>query len=193
MTVPSPAAPAVDSLPLAPGSWKLDPKSSSVTFQVRYLGVSNFRGRFDEFDAALAVGATLDSVSVTASIEMTSINTAFADRDAHLHHADFLNAVGEPRIIFVSTSVTEGPEGYEATGDLTMNGVTRPVVLAVEYFGSETHPMDGSLRAGFAASAVILRSEFGIGFNIPIGVDKLALADKVKVELDLQFVAPTAS
>ncbi|MDT3444807.1 MULTISPECIES: YceI family protein [unclassified Pseudofrankia] len=193
MTAPSTAVPGVGSLPLAAGSWTLDPKSSSVTFQVRYLGVSNFRGRFDEFEATLTVGETLDSVSVTASIEMASVNTAFAFRDTHLHAAEYLNAVGQPHITFASTSVTEGPDGYEATGDLTMNGVTRPVVLVVEYFGSETHPMDGSLRAGFAASTVILRSEFGVDFNVPIGVDKFALADKVKVELDLQFLAPTAS
>ncbi|OHV40665.1 MULTISPECIES: YceI family protein [Pseudofrankia] len=193
MTAPSTAGPGVDSLPLAAGSWALDPKSSSVTFQVRYLGVSNFRGRFDEFDATLTVGETLDSVSVTASIEMASINTAFPMRDTHLHAAEYLNAVGQPRVTFVSTSVVEGPDGYEAAGDLTINGVTRPVALTVEYFGSATHPMDGSFRAGFAASTVILRSEFGIDFNMPIGVDQFALSDKVKVELDLQFTAPTVS
>jgi polyisoprenoid-binding protein YceI len=190
MTTSSSAQPDVAALPLGTGVWTLDLTHSGVNFQVRHLGVTNVRGRFDRFDGTLTVGDTLDAVSVTANIDMGSINTNQADRDAHLRSTDFFDLEKHPAMTFVSRSVSGGDDGYEVAGDLTIHGVTQPAVLDVEFFGAEAHPADGRTRAGFAATTEIRRSDFGIDFNMPLGVGKLALADKVKIELDLQFVAP---
>ena len=75
-------------------------------------------------------------------------------------------------------------------GDLTINGVTRPVELDVEFFGTSVFPMDQSTRAGFSATGTLSRKEFGIEFNVPLGGNKVMIADKVALELDVQLIAP---
>jgi polyisoprenoid-binding protein YceI len=177
-------------LPLARGEWALDPAHSGVHFKVRHLGLTNVRGRFNEFTAALVVGETLDDVSVTATIDMASVDTNQPDRDAHLLSTDIFGADRNPTMEFRSTRVTGGGDEYELHGELTINGVTRPVAIPVEFTGLQTYPIDGSTHAGFTGETQLSRSDYGIDFNVPLGVDKLALGDKVKVELDLQFSAP---
>ena len=179
-------------LPLTTGVWTLDPNHSSIHFKVRHLGLSNVRGRFDDFDATLAVGEALDDVAVAATVALSSVNTNHPDRDAHLQGTDFFGVEANPTLEFRSTEIRGGGDEYQLTGDLTINGVTRPVSFPVEFNGVDTFPVDGSLHAGFTAEATVNRSEYGIDFNMPIGVDKLALGEKIKVELDLQFVAPTS-
>jgi polyisoprenoid-binding protein YceI len=178
------------SLPLTAGTWTLDAAHSGVHFKIRHLGLSNVRGWFENFTAALEVGETLDDVHVSASVDLSSVNTNQADRDAHLRSTDFFGVDSNPTLEFRSTSVTGGGDDYTLSGDLTINGVTRPVSFPVEFNGIETYPIDGSSHAGFSAATSISRKDFGIDFNLPIGVDKLALGEKVNVELDLQFVAP---
>jgi polyisoprenoid-binding protein YceI len=178
------------SLPLSTGTWTLDAAHSGVHFKIRHLGLSNVRGHFETFTAALEVGDTLDDVRVTASVDLSSVNTNNPDRDAHLLSTDFFGVDSNPTLEFRSTSVTGDGSDYVLAGDLTINGVTRPVSFPVEFNGIETYPIDGSSHAGFTAETSISRKEFGIDFNVPLGVDKLALGEKVKVELDFQFVAP---
>jgi polyisoprenoid-binding protein YceI len=92
---------------------------------------------------------------------------------------------------FVSTAIREaGADEYEADGDLTINGVTRPITLAVEFTGAAVHPGDGKLHSGFIATAKVLRDDFGIDFNMPLGIDKFALGKKIDVEIDVQFTEP---
>jgi polyisoprenoid-binding protein YceI len=93
-------------------------------------------------------------------------------------------------MLFRSLSVTESEDGYQVAGELTINGTTQPVSLEVEFNGVDVHPADGRTRAGFAATTEIRRSDYGIDFNMPLGAGKLALGDKIKIELDLQFIAP---
>ena len=178
------------SLPLAPGVWAVDQSHSGVSFVVRHLGLSNVRGRFDKFDATLEVGSTLESVAVTAEIELASVDTNNADRDAHLRSTDFFDTENQPVMTFRSTSVTGAGENYELAGDLTIAGITKPVTFDVEFNGTEVHPGDQSTHAGFTATGQIKRSDFGIDFGIVPGAEKIMLGDKVKIELDLQFVAP---
>src|SRR6476659_5257339 len=119
------------SLPLAPGVWAVDQSHSGVSFVVRHLGLSNVRGRFDKFDATLEVGSTLESVAVTAEIELASVATNNADRDAHLRSTDFFDTENQPVMTFRSTSVTGAGENYELAGDLTIAGITKPVTFDV--------------------------------------------------------------
>lgn len=179
------------SLPIAAGDWTLDPNHSSVHFKVRHLGLSNVRGQFKSFDATLSVGDSLDSVAVTATLDLPSIDTNQPDRDAHLLGTDFFSADQNKQITFSSTGVTAAYDGYELAGDLTINGITRAVSIPVEFNGIEVHPGDGQQHAGFYGSTVINRKDYGVDFNMPLGMDKLALGEKVAVELELQFVAPT--
>ncbi len=180
-------------LPLAPGPWTVDKNHSSVLFVIRHLGLSNVRGRFDSFEATLDVGTTLDSVAVTADVELSSVDTNNADRDAHLRTADFFDTENHQVMTFRSTSITGQGEDYELTGDLTIAGVTQPLTLDVEFHGTEVFPGDQSTHAGFSATGQIKRSDFGIDFGIVPGAEKLMLGDKIKIELDLQFVAPVAA
>ena len=83
-----------------------------------------------------------------------------------------------------------GGDEYELDGELTINGITRPVTLDVEFNGTDVHPGDGRLHVGFTATAEVRRAAYGIDFNAPLGMGKMALGEKVKVDLDLQFIAP---
>ena len=177
-------------LPLAPGPWALDKNHSGVFFVVRHLGLSNVRGRFDEFEATLDIGSDLDSVSVTAEVALSSVDTNNRDRDAHLRGTDFFDTERHSVMTFRSTAVSVDGDDYELTGDLTIAGITKPVTFAVEFNGTEVFPGDQSTHAGFSATGQIKRSDFGIDFGIFAGAEKLMLGDKVKIELDLQFVAP---
>lgn len=177
-------------LPLAPGLWTLDKNHSSVLFVVRHLGLSNVRGRFDTFEATLDVGPTLESIKVTADVDLSSVDTNNADRDAHLRSTDFFDTEQHQTMTFRSTAVTGSGEDYELAGDLTIAGVTKPVTFDVEFHGTEIFPGDQSTHAGFSATGEIKRSEFGIDFGIIAGAEKLMLGDKIKIELDIQFVAP---
>jgi polyisoprenoid-binding protein YceI len=182
--------PVTTTLPLKPGVWALDKNHSGVFFVVRHLGLSNVRGRFDGFDATLDIGTSLAEVAITADVDLASVDTNNVDRDAHLRSTDFFDTEKHPVMAFRSTSVTGAGENYELAGALTIAGVTKPVTFDVDFNGTEIFPADQSTHAGFTATGTIRRSDFGIDFGIIAGAEKLMLGDKVKVELDMQFVAP---
>lgn len=192
MSTTSDTTSSTTTLPIDPGSWTLDASHSGVLFQVRHLGLSNVRGRFQSFDASLVVGERLEDVQVTATVDLSSVDTNNADRDAHLRSTDFFDVETNPVMTFVSTGITGSGSDYELTGDLTINGVTKSVTFETEFHGTEVFPGDGQVHAGFDASATIKRSDFGVDFGIIPG-EKLLLADKVKVELEIQFVAPAVA
>ena len=177
-------------LPLASGIWTADPAHSSVGFVVRHLGLSKVRGRFESVPAQLGVGDDLSTSSVSAEIDMGSVETGNADRDAHLASSDFFNAATNPTMTFRSTDIAGDGEAYRMTGDLTINGITKEIELDVEFFGTSVFPMDQSTRAGFSATGSLSRKDFGISFNAPVGADKVMISDKVTLELDIQLVAP---
>ena len=181
---------STSTLPLALGTWTADPAHTTVGFVVRHLGLSKVRGRFEGVTAQLVVGNDLASSSVSADIEMGTVKTGNADRDAHLASSDFFNADTNPTMSFRSTAVAGEGEEFTMLGDLTINGVTKQVELDVEFFGTSVFPMDQSTRAGFSATGTISRKDFGINFNAPVGVDKVMISDKVALELDVQLVAP---
>lgn len=180
-------------LPLSSGTWTLDPNHSGVHFKVRHLGLTNVRGRFNRVEAWLEIGDDLTSTQFGASIDLSSVDTNQADRDAHLRSTDFFSADANPAMTFVSTEIRDlGDDQYEADGDLTLNGVTAPVTLAVEFTGHIVHPGDGKEHAGFVATTQVRRGDFGIDFNMPLGVDKFALGKTIDVEIDVQFTPTNA-
>ncbi len=179
-------------LPLATGTWTADASHTTVGFSVRHLGLAKVRGRFEGVTAQGTVGDDLASSTVTAEIDMASVSTGNKDRDAHLASTDFFGAEKNPKMTFVSKEITGQGEEYKLTGDLTLNGITKPVELDVEFFGTSVFPMDQSTRAGFSATGSLSRKDFGIEFNMALGGDKVMISDKVALELDVQLVAATA-
>jgi polyisoprenoid-binding protein YceI len=177
-------------LPLTPGHWVVDTNHSSIGFTIRHLGVSKVRGRFTRFDADVVVGETLATTSVSATVDVSSIDTANADRDAHVLSPDLLDVARRPTMVFRSTSVRGAGMEYQVEGDLTIGDVTRPIVLAVELGGIESVP-GGPRHAGFEAATEIRRKDFGIDLAMPPGVSVVALGDVVKVEIDLQLLEPS--
>jgi polyisoprenoid-binding protein YceI len=178
------------SLPLSPGRWAVDTNHSSIGFSIRHLGVSKVRGRFTRFDADIVIGETLDTTTVRAVVDIASIDTANADRDAHVLSPDLIDVAKRPTMVFRSTRVAGAGSEYQVDGDLTIGDITRPIVLAVELGGVESFP-GGPRHAGFEATTEIRRKDFGIDLVLPPGVSVVALGDVVKVELDLQLLEPT--
>lgn len=181
---------ATTTLPLAAGTWNVDTAHSSVEFTVRHLGLSKVRGRFPDFTAALHVGDSLQTTSLEATIELAGVDTANADRDAHLRSTDFFGVENNPQMTFRSASISEGGDGYVLVGELTLNGISNVVTLDVEFNGVEVYPMDQKQHAGFSATGTISRRDYGIDFDMPLGADKVALGDKVRIELEIQVVEP---
>jgi polyisoprenoid-binding protein YceI len=179
------------SLPLAPGHWAVDTNHSSIGFSIRHLGVSKVRGRFSRFDAEVTIGDTLDTTTVNATVDVASIDTANADRDAHVLSPEIIDVARRPTLVFRSTRVAGAGSEYQVDGDLTIGDVTRPIVLAVELGGIETFP-GGPRHAGFEATTEIRRKDFGIDIAMPPGVSAVALGDVVKIDIDLQLVEPAS-
>jgi polyisoprenoid-binding protein YceI len=173
-------------LPLAPGRWTVDPAHSSVGFTVRHLGVSKVRGRVAAIDADVSVGEDLASTSVTATIDLASVDTGNADRDTHLQQADMFDVANRPTLAFRSTRVVADGDGWRLDGDLILGDAVQSVSLAVELGGLEVHPGDGRRHAGFEAVGEVRRAELGVAPGIPAAM----LGNVVKVELDLQLVEP---
>ena len=172
-------------LPLAPGTWALDPAHSAVSFAIRHLGVSKVRGRFSRFAVDVEVGETLADTRVAAVIEVDSVDTGNADRDAHVLAPDMLDVAVRPTLAFRSTAIFGSGTAWELVGDLTIGEVTRSVTLDVELGGLQEMP-GGPRHAGFEATGQIRRQDFGL---IP-AVPSAMLGDVIKVELDLQLLEP---
>ncbi len=188
----SPASNSTSTLPLPAGTWTADPSHTTVGFSVRHLGLSKVRGRFEGVSAQLVVGDDLASSAVTAEIEMASVSTGNTDRDAHLASTDFFGAENNPKMTFVSKEIVSKGDEYKLVGDLTLNGITKPVELDVEFFGTSVFPADQSTRAGFSATGSLSRKDYGIEFNMALGGDKVMISDKVALDLDVQLVAASA-
>ena len=178
-------------LPLQAGPWRIDPAHSTVEFTVRHLGLSKVRGRFNRFDAELEVGSDLASTVLSADVDLSSVDTNNADRDGHLLSTDFFHAESHPKMTLRSTSINGDGGAYTVVGDLSIAGITQPIELEVEFFGTEVFPMDQSTRAGFSATGTLSRKAYDIEFNVPLGADKVMISDSVKIELEVQLVAPT--
>jgi polyisoprenoid-binding protein YceI len=166
----------------AADKYDIDPTHTQVQFTYNHMGFSNITGRFDEvkgdflFDAA---DPTKSSVSIT--IPVASISTGVDKLDEHLLKADFFDATQFPTATFKSTGVTAAGEGKLAVaGDLTIHGVTRPVVLDVTINGVGEHPMRKLPAAGFDATAKINRSDFGVGAYVPAVGDEVTLSITVE-------------
>jgi polyisoprenoid-binding protein YceI len=151
--------------------------------------VSKVRGQFDDFDAEIVTGADPLASSVSATVDLSSIDTGNADRDAHVLSADIIDVGRRPTMEYRSTGITRAGDGYRIDGELTIGGIAVPTSLDVEFGGLETFP-GGPRHAGFEATTQIRRKDFGIDVAMPPGVSAVALGDVVRIEIDLQLLEP---
>ncbi|GGZ24460.1 YceI family protein [Streptomyces poonensis] len=172
-----------------PGPWTIDPVHSSVTAVAQHLGFASIRGRFDEFAGRIEIAP--DDVArsrVEAVITASSIDTGNRMRDDHLRSGDFLDAGNHPQIIYRSSGLTaSGTDRWTVHGELTLNGVARPVDLSLAYLGTGPDSY-GAVRAAFHATAELRRDDFAIKYNQVLQAGIAAVGTTLKVELDIQAV-----
>lgn len=168
----------------------VDPAHTSVSFQIRHL-FSNVSGRFDKFEGTIDLDPDApEKTSIQGSIDAASINTANEKRDAHLKNEDFFDVAKYPKITFRSTKVTDVDKAKKTAkihGDLTMHGVTKPVVLDGAFLGSGPGPQ-GDQRYGFRGETTIDRKDFGITWNKAIDAGGVVLGDEVKITIDVEAI-----
>ncbi|CDP89833.1 MULTISPECIES: YceI family protein [Mycolicibacterium] len=171
---------------LTAGTWAIDPVHSSINFSVRHLMVSKVRGSFETFSGDVVV-AEDGTPSVSATIDVTSIDTRNEQRDAHVRSADFFDAENYPTATFVSTGVRPDGDDYIVDGDFTLKGVTKPVSLKLEFNGVNPGMGQGPV-AGFEASVVLNRKDFGIDIDMPLETGGTVVGDKVTITLEIEAV-----
>jgi polyisoprenoid-binding protein YceI len=169
---------------LSVGTWAIDPVHSSVGFSVRHLMVSKVRGVFDTFSGAITV-AEDGTPSVHAEIAVDSVNTRNEQRDGHLKSPDFFDAEKHPVATFSSTAVRQDGDGYVVDGDFTLKGVTRPISLNLDFNGVNPGMGHGEV-AGFEASVVLNRKDFGIDIDMPLETGGAVVGDKVTITLEIE-------
>ena len=169
------------------GTWTIDPSHSEVGFSVRHLMVSKVKGTFEKFSGTLTIGENPLDSTVTAEVDLNSINTRDEQRDGHLRSADFFEVESHPTMTFRSTGVKANGDDYVVLGDLTIKGATRPVELDLEFNGTHPDPWGGT-RAGFSAETEISRKEFGVDFEVPMDGPGVVVGDKIKVILEVEAV-----
>lgn len=169
------------------GTWKVDTTHSEVSFVVRHMMVSKVRGKFNTFSAEIVTGAEPTQSSVTAEVDLSSIDTGNEQRDGHLRSADFFEVDKHEKMTYRSTSVTPDGDDWLINGDLTLHGVTKSVPLKLELNGITPDPY-GNTRAGFSASGEISRSDFGIEFNMPMDGGGVVVGDKIQIHIEIEAI-----
>ena len=163
--------------------WNLDPTHSEITFKVRHMMISNVKGSLTDFTSELeSEDDTFKNVTVKTTIQTGSVNTNNADRDNHLKGEEFFNVAANPVNTFESNSLNN-----EVTGNLTINGITKPVTLDVEFGGINVDPW-GNTKAGFSFEGKIKRSDFGLNWNAALEAGGVMVSDEVKIAGELQYV-----
>ena len=169
------------------GTWTIDASHSDVTFSVRHMMVSKVRGKFLGFSGQIITGENPLSSSVTATVDLTSIDTGNTDRDNHLRSGDFFNVESFPTMTFRSVGVRTAGKDFILDGELTLKGVTKPVSFDLELGGFGPDAFGGT-RTGFTATGEILRSDFGVDFNAVLETGGVMLGDKIALSLEIEAV-----
>lgn len=187
------AALAVSSVAGA-STWDIDPAHSAAQFNVRHMMVSNVKGEFGKMTGSVNLDEKeIGHSTAQATIDTTTINSREPNRDKDLKSPNFFDVEKYPTITFKSTSFKKvGPEKYKVAGDLTMHGVTKPVVLDVEAPEATTKDPKGNERRGATATTTINRKDFGLTWNKPLETGGVMVGDQVTINIDLELVKKAA-
>lgn len=172
-------------------AWTIDTAHTTVGFVARHMGLSKVRGKFTSFRGEVE-GDPKDVTSAGGRLEvdMNSIDTGNADRDAHLKSADFFDVEKYPTMVFVATSIELEGDDYKVLGDLTVKDVTKGVELRYEHGGEGRDPY-GNRKIGGTLSGTIKRSEWGLKWNVPLDSGGWLVSDNVNLEVDFQVAEST--
>jgi polyisoprenoid-binding protein YceI len=168
------------------GVWKNDGAHSQLTFTVKHLGIADISGTFNDFDVAVASSkADFSDAVFELSAKVNSIDTRVEARDNHLKSADFFDAANHSTLYFKSTSLQKiDASNYKLSGNLTLHGVTKPVVMDLKYRGTVENPRSKKQTAGFQVTGTIKRSDFNLGAGFPPPM----ISDEVYIKADGEFV-----
>jgi len=194
-----PSATAARAPDVPAGDYTVDKAHTTLIFRLNHLGFSHYTARFRRLDAQLHFDPrNLAATQLTATVDARSIETDYPDPkydfNADLQGEQWLNAAKFPEITFRTTQVEDlGNNALRVHGDLTLRGVTRPIVLDATYNGGyRSHPMDPQARVGFSAHGVLRRSDFGISGGIPAVGSNLGVGDQVAITIESEFTGPPA-
>jgi polyisoprenoid-binding protein YceI len=168
--------------------WKLDPAHSKSDFSVRHMMVTTVRGSLPVADGTINFDpANPAAASVEVILDAAAISTSIADRDNHLRSPDFLDVANHPHISFKSTKVeVTGENTGKITGDLTIRGVSKPVVLEAEFLGQQKNPFTQAHTVGFTASTKINREDWGLTWNVALEAGGVLVGKEIKIEIDAE-------
>ncbi len=165
-------------------TWAIDPAHSEITFKVRHMMIASVTGKFEKFTASAETdGENLEGASFSFSAETASINTNATDRDTHLRSGDFFDSEAFPTINFESTHVGND----SITGNLTIKGVTKEVVLNLDFGGTGKDPW-GNTRMGMTVSGKINRTDYGLTWNAALETGGVLVSEEVQLNCEIQFV-----
>lgn len=169
------------------GTYVIDPSHSEVSFTVRHAGIAKVRGLFNEFSGLIEVAEDLPASRAEVEIVASSIETGDKARDGHLRSGDFFDVEKRPTWVFVSNGVKPDGDDLVLEGELTINGITKPVALEVEYNGTAVDPF-GNERVGFSGVTELSRKDFGLTWNVALEAGGVLVGDKAKVALEISAI-----
>ena len=165
------------------GTWTIDPVHSEVSFVVRHMMVSKVRGRFDKFEGTITTAPDPLQSTVTADVDLSSVNTGNETRDNHVRSEDFFHIEKHPTMSFRSTAVRPDGDNFLLDGDLTLKGVTKPVTLTITSFKHAPN-MQKKDSIGADATGKIKRSDFNMAKAVPL------VGDEITLEIVIEAAAP---
>ena len=169
--------------------WAIDPTHSELTFKVKHLMITNVKGEFRNFEAAIeSDGNDFSEARISATVDAASIDTNNSDRDAHLKNADFFDVENNSELTFESTACNKlDDDNYQLKGMLGIKGINKEIVLDVEFGGFVKDPY-GNEKAGFSFSGKINRKEWGLNWNAALEAGGVMVSDEVRINGEVQFV-----
>jgi polyisoprenoid-binding protein YceI len=171
--------------------WVLDQSHSELNFKVKHLMISNVKGAFRKFDAEVD-GEDFTASPVSVAVDATSIFTNDEARDGHLKSADFFDVENHGKITFKSTSFSKvDDENYKLAGQLTIKGISKAIVLDVEFGGTNKDPW-GNEKAAFSLNGMINRKDWGLNWNAALETGGVLVSDEVRISGDIQLVKKSA-
>ncbi len=174
---------------MAKTTWALDAAHSEVQFRVRHMMISNVTGQLNKFDINVETeGDDFSTAKIRFTGDPNTISTNNEQRDGHLQSNDFFDTANHPQIIFEGERMEKaGDDTYKLHGTFTMRGVSKPLVLDVEYGGMAKNPW-GNTLAGFTVTGKINRKDFGLIYNTALETGGVLIGDEVKITAQAEFV-----
>lgn len=172
-----------------PTKWVVDPVHSEIQFKVKHLMITTVTGYFRKYEIQVETeGDDFTSAStIVFTADIDSIDTNNAQRDTHLKSADFFDAGNHKQLIFTGQKYQKSGDEYQLTGDLSIRGITKPLILNVEFSGIVVDPY-GQTKAGFTIDGKVSRKEFGLQWNAVTEAGQVVVSDEIKIHCEIQLV-----